>query len=135
MSKRKKEKITVELCKKFNTVCNTCVNRKFRRNELVELFKNEFNITVDSVWLSKLIQYNVITSEGPTNNKYYFFSKGPILINKLQNVHQEVINTWAYYNRNNPKSNKSSMPVEEAIKLLKENGYKVYKPITEFKEV
>lgn len=133
---RKREKITVELCKKFNTVCNTYANRKFRRNELVELFKNEFGITVDPVWLSKLIQHSVIISEGPTNNKYYFFGKGPILIKKLQNIHQEVINTWAYYNRNNPKSNKSSMmTIEEAIKLLKENGYKVYKPITEFKEV
>lgn len=132
---RKKEKITVELCKKFNTVCNTYATRKFKRSELIELFKNEFNINIIPVWLSKLIQHNVIIAEGPTNNKYYFFNKGPILIKKLQNIHQEVINTWAYYNRNNPKSNKSSMTIEEAIKLLKENGYKVYKPITEFKEV
>ena len=132
---RKKEKITVELCKKFNTVCNTYTNRKFKRNELVELFKNEFDITVDSVWLSKLIQYNVIIAEGSTNDKCYSFFKGPILINKLQNVHKEVINTWAYYNRNNPKSNKSSMTVEEAIKLLKENGYKVLRPKTSYEEV
>jgi hypothetical protein len=129
---KKREKITAELCKKFNTVCNTHVNRKFKRNELIELFKNEFSITVDSVWLSKLIQYNVITAEGSTNDKYYTFSKGPILINKLQNVHQEVINTWAYYNRNNPKS---AMTIESAIKLLKDNGYKVLKPKTSYEEV
>lgn len=131
----KKEKITIELCKKFNTVCNTCVNRKFKRNELVELFKTEFDITVDSVWLSKLIQYNVINAEGTTQNKTYTFSKGPILIGKLQNVHKEVINTWAYYNRKNPKLNKSSMTIEEAIKLLKDNGYKVLKPKTSYEEV
>lgn len=130
MSKR--EKITAELCKKFNTVCNTHVNRKFRRNELIELFKNEFGITVDSVWLSKLIQYNVITAEGSTHDKTYTFSKGPILIGKLQNVHKEVINTWAYYNRNNPRS---AMTIESAIKLLKDNGYKVLKPKTSYEEV
>lgn len=129
---KKREKITAELCKKFNTVCNTHVNHKFRKNELIELFKNEFGITVDSVWLSKLIQYNVITAEGSTNDKYYTFSKGPVLIGKLQNIHQEVINTWAYYNRNNPKS---AMTIENAIKLLKDNGYKVLKPKTSYEEV
>jgi hypothetical protein len=29
----------------------------------------------------------------------------------------------------------STNPIEEAIKLLKENGYKIYKPTTTFEEI
>ena len=63
----------------------------------------------------------------------YQFSKEPVHIKRLQQVWDE----YSAYgnNRNRKKSATTEEQIAQAIALLKENGYKVYKSIVRYEEV
>jgi len=65
----------------------------------------------------------------------YAFNKEPIHIQRLQKVWDE----YSYIGRNrmasNPNKKQLELDVNRAIKMLKELGYKVLKPVTQYEEV
>ena len=79
----------------------------------------------------------------PRSNGYKFPDKNPIYIGTLEKAVNHSKNVMKQYNKKylekKDKMSKevlvSTNPIEEAIKLLKENGYKIYKPTTTFEEI
>lgn len=79
----------------------------------------------------------------PCSNGYKFPDKNPIYIGTLEKAVNHSKDLMKQYNKRylekKDKRSKevlvSTNPIEEAIKLLKENGYKIYKPTTTFEEI
>lgn len=79
----------------------------------------------------------------PCSNGYKFPDKNPIYIGTLEKAVNHSKDLMKQYNKRylekKDKMSKevlvSTNPIEEAIKLLKENGYKIYKPTTTFEEI
>lgn len=63
---------------------------------------------------------------------YRFKSEQPIYIKAVETCFSEYFKLVRKYNQ--PKE-KTSLSIESAIKLLKENGYKVYKQTIQYEEV
>jgi hypothetical protein len=64
----------------------------------------------------------------------YCFNPKPVHIDKMKLVWK---NYGSYGNRKAMKAEQTSLDIliKDAIALLKNNGYKVFKPVTEYKEV
>lgn len=85
-------------------------------------------------------KYQIIV---PCSKGYKFPDKNPIYIGTLEKAVNHSKNVMKQYNRKylekKDKMSKevlvSTNSIEEAIKLLKENGYKIYKPTTTFEEI
>lgn len=85
-------------------------------------------------------KYQIIV---PCSKGYKFPDKNPIYIGTLEKAVNHSKNVTKQYNKKylekKDKMSKevlvSTNPIEEAIKLLKENGYKIYKPTTTFEEI
>ena len=85
-------------------------------------------------------KYQIIV---PCSKGYKFPDKNPIYIGTLEKAVNHSKNVMKQYNKKylekKDKMSKevlvSTNPIEEAIKLLKENGYKIYKPTTTFEEI
>lgn len=144
----KKTIIDTEFAKKFNSIRMKYCGQKLPKEKFKSIFKEELNLKIDSVWISQFIKFEVIEKIKQNKKRGYVFSYKPVFIEKLKNIYSEVNKIRNYYNRNQimkkkaPKIESSIVeevqiidPIEEAIKLLKNNGYKVYKPIIEFKEI
>ena len=148
--------IDAEFTKKFNSIRMRYCGQKLPKEKLESIFKEELDLKIDSVWLSKLVEAEVIDRVKSGKKRGYTFAYKPVFIEKLKNIHSEVVKTWNHYNRNqNMKKNapKESVtpivepvtpiveevqivtPIEAAIKLLKDNGYRVFKTIINYQEV
>ena len=85
-------------------------------------------------------KYQIIV---PCSKGYKFPDKNPIYIGTLEKAVNHSKDLMKQYNKRylekKDKRSKevlvSTNPIEEAIKLLKENGYKIYKPTTTFEEI
>ena len=145
----KRTKIDTEFTKKFNSIRMRYCGQKLPKEKLESIFREELNLKVDSVWLSKLIEAEVIDRVKSGKKRGYTFSYKPVFIEKLKSIHNEVVKTWNHYNRNqNMKKNAPKetvtpiveevqivTPIEAAIKLLKDNGYRVFKTVINYEEV
>ena len=141
--------IDAEFTKKFNSIRMRYCGQKLPKEKLESIFREELDLKIDSVWLSKLIEAEVIDRVKSGKRRGYTFSYKPVFIEKLKNIHNEVVKTWNHYNRNqNMKKNAPKEPVtpiveevqivtpiEAAIKLLKDNGYRVFKTVINYEEV
>lgn len=63
---------------------------------------------------------------------YRFKSEQPIYIKAVETCLNNYLNMVRKYNQ--PKE-KTSLSIESAIKLLKDNGYKIYKQTVQYEEV
>ena len=145
----KRTKIDTEFTKKFNSIRMRYCGQKLPKEKLESIFKEELDLKIDSVWLSKLIEAEVIDRVKSGKKRGYTFSYKPVFIEKLKSIHGEVVKTWNHYNRNqNMKKNAPKetvtpvveevqivTPIEAAIKLLKDNGYRVFKTVINYEEV
>ena len=152
----KRTKIDTEFTRKFNSIRMRYCGQKLPKEKLESIFKEELDLKIDSVWLSKLVEAEVIDRIKSGKKRGYMFSYKPVFIEKLKNIHSQVVKTWNHYNRNqNMKKNAPKEPVtpivepvtptmeevqivtpiEAAIKLLKDNGYRVFKTIINYQEV
>lgn len=145
----KRTTIDAEFTKKFNSIRMRYCGQKLPKEKLESIFKEELDLKIDSVWLSKLVEAEVIDRVKFGKKRGYTFSYKPVFIEKLKNIHNEVVKTWNYYNRHQNMKKKAPKetvtpvveevqivtPIEAAIKLLKDNGYRVFKTIINYQEV
>ena len=151
----KRTTIDAEFTKKFNSIRMRYCGQKLPKEKLESIFKEELDLKIDSVWLSKLVEAEVIDRVKSGKRRGYTFAYKPVFIEKLKNIHSEVVKTWNHYNRNqkNMKAPKEPVtpivepvtpimeevqivtPIEAAIKLLKDNGYRVFKTVINYQEV
>lgn len=153
----KRTTIDAEFTKKFNSIRMRYCGQKLPKEKLESIFKEELDLKIDSVWLSKLIEAEVIDRVKSGKKKGYTFAYKPVFIEKLKNIHSEVVKTWNHYNRNQKNMKKNApkepvtpivelvtpimeevqivTPIEAAIKLLKDNGYRVFKTVITYQEI
>lgn len=129
---------------KLNEIKRETGLKSFKSSTFKKVLKNSGFTSVETLIIG-LKKYDVIV---PVDNKgnYQFKDKNPIYIKTLEKAieHSKSL-VKKYVNKYQSKtSNKSETkseevvlidPIKEAIKLLKENGYKIYKPTTTFEEI
>lgn len=107
------------------TNLNTAGVREFKTKDLITSLKNH-NCPFPAQVVSSLIKVNAIV---PVKYGVYTFkSEDPIYYGSFEKVLEEK--TSIYFS-----SKKEKISESEMIALLKSKGYKILKPVTEYKEV
>lgn len=125
---------------KFNGIRQKLVGRKMDKRELINIFKTEMNFNLNSCWLKYLLKYGVLERVRSGFKHAFVFSYTPCHIQKLQIIQKEVLN---YQNSHKMRKEPQACtdPVNQetevvaAIKLLKENGYKILKQTVTYEEI
>lgn len=113
--------ITNEECQRFNSLRTLYHGQTLKYLDISKLFAVEFgwkSYTLVSSLVGKLF---IKVERGK-----YVFPKDPIYIGKLQNIFDELAKQRKHSYEEKKKSPETT-PISAAIKLLKENGYKVIK--------
>lgn len=124
---------------KFNEIKKEFGSKVFTHAEIAEVLK-EKGFRNLSTLVQGLVKCKVIIPASNSKKGGSVFSSigTPVYIKTLERA-IEIADTLrhgyqkAYYNKR--KVIESIDPIAEAIKLLKENGYKIYKPTTRFEEI
>lgn len=108
----------------------------FKASDLKETLK-VYGFTSVDVLIAGFKKYQIIV---PCNKEYKFVDKNPIYIGTLEkaiNYGKDLTKQYnkRYLEKKSKEVSVSTNLIEEAIKLLKENGYRVYKPTTTFEEI
>lgn len=118
----------------FNMVRVNLAQKEMSRNELIEEFKKKMNYHMHSSFL-KAITSGVNPPIIKISRGKYCVNPEPVHIARLQTVwdlYTKCANPRNYDDKGNYQQ---TMSIEHAIAILKQAGYKVYKPVTEFVEV
>lgn len=122
----KKHQVTREEAAKFNRVREAYVGKILTRHQVKKIL-----VGMGYPKYEKLLQL-MATGENPPIIRVsfgkYSFNPKPVFIGRLQQVWSNRIQ----YESSTPKP---SVSVAEAIKILKDSGYKVLKPVTEYEEL
>lgn len=122
----KKHQVTREETARFNKVRAEHSGEIFTRSEMKEILAE-----MGYPKYEKLLQL-MATGENPPIIRVsfgkYSFNPKPVFIGRLQQV-------WSNKRQYESSTPKPSVSVAEAIKILKNSGYKVLKPVTEYEEL
>lgn len=114
----------------FNTKRDVLCKQDLNRTELLHHLKN-IGITDTRVIAQLLVGENppiVHVSRG-----IYRFSKDPVYKQRLQTAYDNVRKA----NRKNTidENHPTEEAIKQAVKLLKNAGYRIYKPVTQYEEI
>lgn len=122
----KKHEVTREEAAKFNRVREAYVGKILTRPQVKEIL-----VGMGYPKYEKLLQL-MATGENPPIIRVsfgkYSFNPKPVFIGRLQQV-------WSNRRQYESSTPKPSVSVAKAIKILKDSGYKVLKPVTEYEEL
>ena len=105
----------------INTIRIQNANKILTRVEIENLLRGIPYATTGTM-VKTLVNYHVlIVVDAVGRKQFYKFANKPIHHDKMDNIINEIRSQY------NVKESKD--PIGEAIKLLKENGYVIYKPI------
>lgn len=128
---------TREMIIKLNSIKTSFGKNSFTTKELTEVLK-ENGFTGISMLLHGMRHCNIIKSVSSNRKDGTKFTDPgkPIYIGVFEKAIQYGHDCdKKYHNNYYQKNNNPLTPIEEAIKLLKENGYKVYKQKITFEEI
>lgn len=116
----------------------------FDRNHLVQ-FLIENKVPYPNLFITELIKVNIIKAAELFRGFYVFTNIEPVYYGRLIPLIETCAALQKKYNSTyNQKHNQETIPCETmdepsdidlAVKLLKESGYKIYKPVTNFEEI
>lgn len=119
-----------EITKNLNTARMVAGNHQFKTRKEFQDFLKCYDVKVGNyVLLSKL--YSAMCKDGK-------LLPNPIHIDKVKAIYEYVRtykNKHIKKEENQPEKKEEKDLITIAIELLKKNGYKVLKPVTEYKEV
>lgn len=134
-------KIDENFVKKLNAMRIDNLNGQYNLTAIKELFKKYLDIYLSGTWVMYLLRYKVINSVKIGKKCLYSFTTFPVHIEKVKNMYADIVAyNKEHYNKKKqvveePIVVEVSDPISEAIKLLKENGYRIYKQKITFEEV
>lgn len=135
-------KIDENFVKKLNEMRIDNINGQYNLTAIKDLFKKYLDIYLSGTWVMYLLKYKVINSVKIGKKCLYSFTTFPVHIEKVKSMYSDIISyNQEHYNKKKvsvveePAIVEVSDPISEAIKLLKENGYKIYKQRITFEEV
>lgn len=127
-----------ELSKKINTFRLENSGKEFTKKELLEIL-SQLNMPFKSYLFTGFIKSKNLILVKKGKKVTYHFSVNPIHQDTIKGIilnardYQKETNLRYYTKRNNREVN--MLTIEEAIQLLKNNGYKVYKPTVAYEEI
>ena len=123
---RKRKIVTSEECGRLNSLRKLYSGHTFTYSQIQDILSKEIGWT--DTTLHSLIINRIFVK---MHRGEYFFPKDPIYIGKLQNIFEEIANKrHQKYMESKPVIEVEVVeisPIEQAIALLKANGYKVMK--------
>lgn len=139
--KKRKIFINDEFTIQFNKIRTEFSEVSLTRKDLQNLMKDRFGFYLTSRLFTEMEKLHIINNVGKSGRcLLYKFSTEPIYKGKLENWYKNARthHNEAVKNLRNKKNTQIVIiedPIQEAIKLLKENGYKIYKPICTYEEI
>ena len=139
--KKRKIFINDEFTIQFNKIRTEFSGISLTRKDLQTLMKDRFGFYLTSGLFTEMEKLHIINNAGKSGRcLLYKFSNEPIYKGKLENWYKNVRthHNETVKNLRNKKNTQVVViedPIQEAIKLLKENGYKVYKPVCIWEEI
>lgn len=131
----KRINIDKDFCMKFNEIRNAFSDTELDKNELLEAFAD---IHMKSHHIATFVKHDVFTLHRLGKKCTYTVSSTPVYIEKLRVIYKEISSTMKQYAQNKSENKpvvKCDNDIEAAIKLLKSEGYKIFKPTTSYEEV
>lgn len=125
--------VTDEEIARFNSVREITKGREFKRSEIIQTLNEELGWPKSSPYLLMALCEGINPPIVKVRKGVYIFNKEPVYKARLGHAfkrYTQYTNPERYANSTDTKIN-----IEEAIKVLKDAGYKVLAPVVEFKEV
>lgn len=129
-----------EISERFNSLRKEFKDSEFTRKDL-SFYLSESKIPSNREFIHAYIKHGAIIC---SERNCYRFTSDPVYWNILKIAIEEVRNYHNNFQRKNKKNNKKSiiskspksvLNEEAAITFLKNKGYKILKPVTEFQEI
>lgn len=139
--KKRKIFINDEFTIQFNKIRTEFAGIVLTRKDLQTLMKDRFGFYLTNDLFKEMERMHIINSTGRSGRCIlYKFSTEPIYKGKLENWYKNVRTRHNECIRNSRSKKEAPVvviedPIQEAIKLLKEKGYKIYKPICTWEEI
>ena len=108
------------------------IRKSFSKEMMLQGLKGS-GLPVNSIFWNVFLNSNIIARISKT--EYRFVNEEPIYIRHLENIKCKYSEIRKKYLKEAPAETNVSDPIQEAINLLKENGYKILKLTTEYIEV
>lgn len=118
-------KVTEKECKAFNELRMRIGLIPYKKVQMQEMIAKIIPCN-DNYW-PILVKLGIVEHKREGKKHFYMFTSSPVHIEKFNEYSRECSRTCK---DKNPKLN-----IEEAIKLLKEAGYKIYKKIEKYEEI
>ena len=133
----RKLNIDENFVKKVNELRIDNLNGQYNLAAIKEMFKEKLNIYLSGTWIMYLVQYKILNPVKIGKKYLYSFTTFPVHKEKLKNMYNDILNYNRSHSKKVPQLTEVEVlnPIEEAIKLLKENGYKILKQTVEYKEI
>ena len=119
---------TEDFAKKVNNLRVNSSNRSFNKEEMILLFRTN-GLPCSNSYFSTFAKYGIVVKL--TRGKYAF-PQEPIYVGVIQTALNDIRTYMLVANKNslNKKNGEDSRgKIEEAINLLKSNGFLVFKPM------
>ena len=138
-----------EICVKYNTQRATFQGTEFRKEEIIIILK-ECGFKYIEIAFALLLKSGSIIKRGDRRTATFRFAKDPTHISIIGMIMLSAKDLQdSYISKSKAKSDTKPTEIKEAvakvsqnrvdeeycINFLKERGYKILKPITEFKEI
>ena len=114
----------------FNMLREARVTKEYKRDEMRKLLKTDLNYPGSDQFLMA-ITGGVNPPVIKVRRGIYMFNPKPVYKDRLQTVFSEYAKTI----KSETARNSKKISIEEAILVLKNAGYKVLKPVTQFEEI
>lgn len=132
----KRLKIDQEFARRFNTLRIEMQNEKLSKEQVIKLIRERVGFTVNSDWLAILIKYDILKRSRQGKKHFFTFSEHPVYVEKLRNLHKEVKRNKIRVKEDiTEDAITEADAIMEAIKLLKNNGYKILKQVINYEEI
>lgn len=121
-------KITSIETKRFNEIRMEFAGKWFKKPEIQRIIEQV--IPANNNYFPRLIELGIIERQKSGKGFIYKFTITPIHQEKLISYEKSIRN----YNKSKNNKNFESK-IEEAIELLKENGFRIYKKVENYEEI
>lgn len=119
---------TEDFAKKVNNLRTICSNKSFNKEEMILLFKTN-GLPCSNSYFYTYSKYGIVVKS--TRGKYTF-PQEPIYVGVIQTALNDIRTYMLVANKNSlNKKNGEDLKekIEQAINLLKSNGFLVFKPM------
>ena len=121
------------MTEKFNKLRMSVAGQKLSKKQLKSLFEEHLDTNLSPAWMHVLRKHEILLEHRKGRQHAFSFCCTPVHKEKMKSLLTEI----KEYNKKHikPKLAIQMDAIQDAINLLKENGYRILKPTTTFEEI